>query len=452
MARVFMSFLGTNPYTEAHYKLRGVLSPPTPFVQEALIRLLCRKWEAEDRFVFFLTQEARKKNWEDGANFNEGLRTRLQKLAFKPQIIEIPFSEGRSEEEIMKNFLQVVSSLKEGDRVLFDITHSFRSLPMLNFVALNYARVLKNITLEGIYYGAFETLGPSQEAKKIPLKDRIVPVFDLTPYTVLLDWSYAVEELTRYGLAERLADLIQQKIRPVLKETKGRDQKASFLRDFSNRLRALALNIYTCRCPAIEKTNLSPVFSRDISFEDILPPFAPLFEQIEKKIKKFSAETPWEKAKAAVEWCLEHKLIQQGYTILQEAIISEVSRLADVEGLLQKEDQTKQEDPTLEKANRDYISSLLSMTAQKKSPECWRGELGARKDKALKLQKRWGKSLEDLAKVFDKLSNFRNDINHCGCRKNRNDAQRLHEKIKEYYQLACKALEDLQAKIYSGKE
>jgi len=434
MARVFMSFLGTSPYTKARYRLKGILSPATHFVQEALIRLLCRRWDENDRFVFFLTPEARKKNWEDGRNFPEGLKTRLQKIALKPQICDIAFTEGSSEEEIMQNFLTVVNSLEENDEVIFDITHSFRSLPMLNLVALNYARVLKNICLRGIYYGAFETLGSPQDAQKIPLENRIVPIFDLTPYTILLDWSFAVEELLRYGLAERLTDLIDQETKPVLKETRGQDQKASFLRKFSKHLRELTLNIYTCRCPAIEKTNVGTIFSDGLAFEDFLPPFAPLFELIGKKMENFSAETPWEKAKAAVEWCLEHKLIQQGYTILQEAIISEVIRLIDLEGLLEDE---KRQDHTLCQKNRSFTSSLLSMMAQKKAPDYWRGELAQRKDKALELQKRWGENLEQIAIVFHKLAEFRNDINHCGCRESRRNFGDIYEGLEKCYKDAC---------------
>ncbi|WP_425505358.1 CRISPR-associated DxTHG motif protein [Thermosulfurimonas marina] len=76
--------------------------------------------------------------------------------------------EGRSEEEIRDNFRKVIENLSEGEEVFFDITHSFRSLPMLNLVALSYARVLKGIRIRGIYYGAFEVLGSPKKSGKSP--------------------------------------------------------------------------------------------------------------------------------------------------------------------------------------------------------------------------------------------------------------------------------------------
>ena len=54
---------------------------------------------------------------------------------------------------------------------------------MLAIVVLNYAKTLKKIKLRGIYYGAFEVLGSFEEASKIPISERRVPVLDLTTYS-----------------------------------------------------------------------------------------------------------------------------------------------------------------------------------------------------------------------------------------------------------------------------
>ncbi len=431
MGKVFMSFLGTNPYVEAHYRLGENISALTPFVQEALISFFCKDWDTQDRLVFFLTPEAREKNWKDGGNFTEGLETRLRKLGLSAKIEPVPFAEGYSEEEIRQNFLTVVDHLQEGDEVIFDITHSFRSLPMLNLVALSYARVLKKISILGIYYGAFEVLGYPQEVqKKVPAEERIAPVFDLTSYALLLDWSFAVEEFVRYGLAERLYDLVQGEIRPILKETRGQDTKAASLRSIAQGLKKLALNIYTSRCQAIENIRLSSDFSAEIPMDDFLPPFAPLMKSIKDKVAPFFTEDPWGKALAAAEWCLEHHLVQQGYTILEEATITEVCRLAGLKEIFNEK-------------NRKFVSSLLMMTAQKKPPEEWQGELGRRREEALALQEKWGKPLQKLARAFDPLVNIRNDINHCGCRQGPKSAGDLLKELKEHYQAIREAVEEL---------
>ncbi|WP_168720183.1 TM1812 family CRISPR-associated protein [Thermosulfurimonas marina] len=59
--------------------------------------------------------------------------------------------------------------------------------------------------------------------ENLPEEQRVAPVFDLTPYALLLEWSFAVEEFLRYGLAERLYELVRGEIAPILKETRGRD-------------------------------------------------------------------------------------------------------------------------------------------------------------------------------------------------------------------------------------
>jgi len=430
MAKVFLSFLGTTKYIEAYYELGKKRSHLTPFVQEALVNLICMNWNEKDRLVFFLTREAQEKNWKDGGNFSEGLKTRLERLGILAKICPVPFAEGYSEEEIMQNFLTVVEQLQEEDEIVFDITHSFRSLPMLNLVALNYVRVLKRIRIQGIYYGAFEVLGNPREVEKIPPERRIAPVFDLTPYVFLLDWSFAVEEFVRYGLAERLYELVQDEIQPILRESRGQDKNASALRSVIHELRNLALNIYTCRCQAIENTQLSSDFSSEISFDNFLPPFAPLMGHIKHKVEGFLSEDAWERSMAAVEWCLKHRLVQQGYTILEEAIITEVCRLAGFEDVFNEK-------------NRKFISSLLAMIAREKPPEEWRGELGKRREEGLALREKWGESLRQLAEAFALLANVRNDINHCGCRQGPKRSSDLIRELEEHYRAVCKGMKAL---------
>jgi CRISPR-associated DxTHG motif protein len=45
--------------------------------------------------------------------------------------VDIP--EGRSEQELWEIFDRVASAVDEGDTILLDITHAFRSIPMIVF-------------------------------------------------------------------------------------------------------------------------------------------------------------------------------------------------------------------------------------------------------------------------------------------------------------------------------
>ena len=431
MAKVFISFLGTNRYISARYRLGDKISKPTPFVQEALVELLCSNWEEKDRLIFFLTSEACAKNWKDGGNFSEGLETRLKKKGLTAKIVSVKISEGRSEEEIRKNFRTVIDQLHKEDEVFFDITHSFRSLPMLNLVALNYARALNRLQIKGIYYGAFEALGPPREVEKMPEEQRVAPVFDLTFYALLLDWSFAVDEFTRYGLAERLYELVKGEINPILKETKGRDERAKALRAMIEEIRSLTLSIYTCRCPKIE--TFTPRATTNLH-QDLLSPFDSLFKKIEEKSMPFGAEDPWEKALSAVEWCIEHRLIQQGYTILLEAVITEICRLLGAK------------DPYGDISLRKFVSALLSVTAAKTPPGEWRGELRERREEAQKIQEVGGTPFLEVAKAYDKLNKMRNDINHCGCKKDSHKSAKLITQLEELYQALKKTMFSLKTK------
>lgn len=432
MARIFMSVLGTSCYVEAQYKLEEDVSAPTPFVQEAYLTLTKDSWSKEDRLIFFLTDKARKKSWEDGGNFEEGLYSRLKKLSLAAKVVALPFKEGYTEEDIMQNFLTIVEQLYEGDEVIFDITHSFRSLPMLNLVALNYARVLRGARIERIHYGAFEVLGEPREVKEnIPVEQRIAPIFDLTPYVTLMDWAFAVDDFVRYGMAERLAEMVRAKAIPVLRETRGEDERAKAFRKFIDSLHGLAMSIYTCRCRELMERDWKSLDLEKLSQSyTFLPPFVPLLEKLEQKVKGFVDGDSWSKAEAAVKWCLEHGMIQQGYTILQEAIITETARIMGV-------------DDVYDKDQRKFVSSLLSVKVQKKPLEEWKGVLGDRREEAIEWCEKGGEHLDRLAVAFDRLSKLRNDINHCGCRKDPRKPKDLVEKLEKCFSEAREGLRGL---------
>jgi len=77
--------------------------------------------------------------------------------------------------------------LNPEDRVVFDVTHGLRHLPMLMLAAARYLKRLKGVTVEDIFYGAFEMS-----------EGDTAPVLRLTGLLRLLDW---VEALAIYDHA-----------------------------------------------------------------------------------------------------------------------------------------------------------------------------------------------------------------------------------------------------------
>jgi CRISPR-associated Csx2 family protein len=232
MRKVFLSFLGTNDYLPCNYQIAG--HDPVAnvrFVQEACIARWCVDWGSDDRIFLCVTDESHDRNWVDnghkdkGGNIPErqGLASRLEGLHLAAPVKPVMVPAGRSEEEIWEIFERVFFLLEEGDQLYLDITHAFRSLPMLAMVILSYAKVMRTVSVRAISYGALEALGSVGDVKNLPMEQRNVPVFDLLPFDRLQDWVTAVDRFTASGdatLIERLADL---DMRPVIKATQGQN-------------------------------------------------------------------------------------------------------------------------------------------------------------------------------------------------------------------------------------
>lgn len=77
-----------------------------------------------------------------------------QKLGTSVHCILIPFAKNEQEQI---EILSVLSyHLDDNEKVILDVTHGFRHLPMLSLVAARFLKKIKNIDVEQVYYGAFE--------------------------------------------------------------------------------------------------------------------------------------------------------------------------------------------------------------------------------------------------------------------------------------------------------
>ena len=115
---------------------------------------------------------------------------------------------GVNEEELMGNYSVLKNTIEEvldpryEYEVAFDITHSFRSLPLYNLIILNYIKNITNITIsiKHIYYGNIEVRYENNE---------IAPVIDLAELAQVLDMSNAVSEFKNTGNAVSLLSLLK---------------------------------------------------------------------------------------------------------------------------------------------------------------------------------------------------------------------------------------------------
>ena len=422
-----LTFLGTTNYVYVNYILDDEKVESVRFVQQALAKILCKGWTEEDKIVVFLTKEAREKNWEDGFYKDDrgeplrGLKTELYNLNLKVKIEEVDIPEGKNENELWELFKKILDEINENDEIYFDITHSFRSLPLLVMIALNYGVNIKNAKIKGIFYGAVEALGPPQEIKEMDKKKRNAPIFDLTPFVTLFDWTIATRRFIDTGDASLLQKLTQEKLKPLLAQTKGKEGKG--LKNFVNLLKQLSDSFATCRQKELPniihrlRENIEEA-KKDIS---TIPTFQPLIGIIEEKLNKLKFGS-FEEVLTVTEWCLNHNLIQQGFTLLREGIITYY-----VEKLGRNDTNNRETREAIVDALNCIGRNIKETETLKKFPE---------KEKLCKSISR------KVAETFVQILEYRNDINHAGWVDNYHKAEAFKDKLKEFVKKLKEEVQD----------
>lgn len=423
MGKAYLSFLGVTNYVPCTYCLNDRKTLGIRFVQEATVQLACPDWTRQDRLLIFTTPEAYDKNWLNNGHQNdkagetlEGLKGRLEKLGLNPVLENIPIPEGKNETEIWEIFQIVYDRLHPGDQVVFDITHALRSIPMLALVALNYAKVLKDISLEKIYYGAFEVLGPINQVKNMDPAKRLVPIFDLTPFDHLLDWTIAIDRFSGAGDASAACALAKEKIHPLLRESRGADRTTASIRDVINALEPFTQALTTCRGPEISPTvkRLKEALSGCGGIH-LVKPLGPLMDKIKSQIEDFPGNDTGNGIQA-VKWCIHHNLIQQGFTLLQETLITYLLNQL-------KWDPFKRDD-------RELIGQGIKIWHERMPEEKWSSAAKKHPERIEKI-KALMVNRAGMGKIFGEVSKSRNDLNHAGFLKNRMSPQKFKEKLEE---------------------
>jgi len=435
MARVYISFLGTTNYLDCYYYHETDPTQPEPaypvrFVQEATILQNCKDWGPGDEIVIFTTRAAEDANWLDGGHRKrdtgealEGLQTRLQNLSrtgLQARFRNCPIPDGHTEEQVWEIFQIVYESLGPGSEVVFDITHAFRSIPLLAIVVLQYAKIIRGVTLRGIYYGAFEVLGNFEKARQIPLEERRAPIVELTALNSLMDWSIATDRFIKSGDVKSAATLAKTGV-PDVKGLHHPNVVSHAIRDLGKSLERFGKMLSTCRGPEITSASLDLKNQvekcRNV---DLAKPFRPLFEMIRERLEAFSGDRLRD-GLAAVRWCAEHNLIQQGFTILEEVLFSYV--VARTGG-----------DP-LDVRMRDIASQASAIISKKiiDSQTKWLSPARDNPDVTVQMIAAIQQH-RDFHKTVDRLRQLRNDLNHAGFCTNSislDKADRFAQKLRE---------------------
>lgn len=388
---LLMSFLGTGKYIPCYYEYNDKRSKLTRYIQTAIYEHIS-SYVDNLEVIIFCTKEAEEANWS-------GLQETFNEIAPQAKVKNVPIPSEQDEDATWTLFEKIMDEIQYGDRIFFDVTHSFRTNPIVSLIVLNYAKVVKGAKFGGLMYGWIEKLGRIPEIEKINVEERIAPIVDLTGMTNLLTWTNGADQFIRTGNASVLLEIVNQELKHKKDDKKSELINVKYL---INQLNTVGLCFETARANSLqteinkwkEKTE-EIKHSENQHFRQLIP----LIDTIEKKVENFSDDEIMNYYYMS-KWCYDHGLIQQGLTILVESVITVLCKLVKVD--------------EFNKDMRDVVSSSLNVYLDKKPEEEWQGDIEFMKKVVKKI-----KPYREMLKPFQKLREYRNNINHAEMNKER---------------------------------
>ena len=188
-----------------------------------------------------------------------------QSIGSKAKIILIKY--GINDEETQENIntvLGIEQELNERDEVIVDITHSFRSLPILIMNLLIYLQTVskKKIKISHVYYGMLEV---SRELGH-------TPVTELSSMLDISKWITGAYAFENFGNAYQIADLIESENKDVSERLRRFSNLMNLnhlglLKSEINSLKAIKNTTYRTLIPSLI---ITPIVNRFIAqFDNI---------------------------------------------------------------------------------------------------------------------------------------------------------------------------------------
>lgn len=404
-----VSFLGTGRYEEIIYSYDGV-QLKTPYIQELVHKIVGK----DSLFIIGLTSYARERNWE-----------RLKSIfdEYNVNYKTIDMLEGKNKSEVWKNFDKIFDEFEEKDEIYFDITHSFRSLPFVVMSVINYARFTKDIDMKEIFYGAYE-------ARETVNGETVAPLFNLSAFTSITDWTMSADKFITTGATDKLEESIDRVTRPVLQGKNGEEKAHAIkIKNLKDKLKRFSDALYTVRGSDISrygvelKDDLMRLKSQTGSGgggTGVLEEAMPLLKISDKMLSRVEHYTGdlVEDMNHSAKMCHDLNLIQQGFTILQENIISHVIEKYNTEN-----------NPPIDMDNRGgerFRAGMAISTLRASGNGKIREDCVETRDKIKKYV------TNETSELYNDISNYRNDLSHAGFKEDRIKAEKFKSALKSH--------------------
>lgn len=376
MANTLLTTLGTSPYSETVYVFGERKADRTRYVAKAL----CQLFDIE-RVIVLLTQEAHDTHWK---HLQDCLPPHVEKIAKA-----IP--EGKTEAETWQIFDVLVDSIEANTRLLFDITHAFRSIPVLVLLGAALLRKAKNVNIQGLYYGLY--LKDQQET----------PIIDLTPALRLLDWLTATDKFISTGSALELGQLLDTVQRDFYRQPKlgKRDPKPIRLQNFGQAIRNISRSLELVRPVSLLEDDLLRLqrhSTQELAEEvgQFAKPFGLLLQSIQDSYSQLAlpadratdAKAQVQKQFQLLRWYVEKRFTTQAILLAREWVISALCLCEGLPNYRQRE------------ARQEIEHQLGSLIPREDQPQ-------APPDIAAHVP-----DVQKLANLWSRLSQYRNDVAH----------------------------------------
>lgn len=375
-----LTFLGTARYAQTTYVL-GRQRHTTCYCTAAVAHFF-----RPEKTLVVVTQGAAAMHYDSLAAEIAGVT--------RPEPVPIP--DGHSESDLWAIFDALTDRIGVGAELIVDITNGFRSLPFLSFLALAFLRVAKQVQVRGVYYGAYDARDQQTNES---------PVFDLTPFVTLLDWTVATDQFLATGDTQPLADRVKEAHRLPWQARAAKERGAlprnlqgvaQTLETLGRALRLVrpeeAMRIAAGLLPQIEAVRGEA--------ESWAKPFGLLLDRTAEDYRPLAlAADPRDPAQVAeslriqrslVRWYVERRQYVQAIILAREWVISYVIHLLGWDMI----------------NDRDLAERLLSTESMLR-----------RQKRGLPLDATTRERLEGAILLWDRLPDLRNDIAHVGMRR-----------------------------------
>ena len=315
--RVLLTFLGIGSpqrdgagdivdatYDSATY-FRGELQARSRYVQAALLSIERQHGVVFDEIIIAVTPTSLRWHWEKPDRLRDELAA--ADLA-KVRVIEV--SENLGVDAQWEGFGRLLETIPDHSALHVDMTHGFRIIPILFSVAVELLTRVKDVELAQVHYGAYERGLPRHE------------IIEVSRFFQVTRWAEAVRAISEDVNPDKLAALASSP-QGVALEGLADPQFVEAM----ERLAAVVKNADAENAAAIFEHALDRVRAIRADAKPVTSAMLDLLEAKLGSLHRAGGTTrftpPWYETQIALaEVMVQHGLLMQGLTILQELATS----------------------------------------------------------------------------------------------------------------------------------